>query len=108
LRFGKKLGPQRKLTRLKPAALNSLLAGDTGFGDGVNLAAGHPVDAAIGGIKGIANGGIALGDLMVRGQMQQSSASQYQAAGIQSLLGLGGVNFKRNALPQNPERPPPA
>jgi hypothetical protein len=72
----------------QPAAeLNRLLAGDTGFGDGVNLALKHPIDAAIGGGKGIVNGGIALADLLARGQMHQSAASQYEAAGMQSLLG---------------------
>jgi hypothetical protein len=69
------------------AELNRLLAGDTGFGDGVNLAARHPVDAAIGGIKGIANSGIALGDALARGSALQAAGEQEQSAAFLRITG---------------------
>jgi hypothetical protein len=69
------------------ATFNRVLAGDTGFGEGIGRAFAHPVDGAIGAGKGIANGFIALGDLFARGSTMQAAADQQQAAAFASLFG---------------------
>jgi hypothetical protein len=82
------------------AELNRLVAGDTGFGDGIGRALAHPVDGAIGAVKGLGNGVLAVGDLLARGAALRAATEQGQAAGMSALFGHGNAAAAQSATAQ--------
>ena len=76
-----------RMSPMDAADFNRKLAGDTYFLEGAGTALSHPVDGAIGIAKGIGNGFLAIGDILVRGSTYQAAGDQMQAAGLQSLIG---------------------
>jgi len=76
--------------RMSPAdaaTFNRVLAGNTNFGEGIGRALAHPGDGTVGAVKGVANGGLSVLDLLGRGAMLQSAGEQQQAAAMSALFG---------------------
>jgi hypothetical protein len=77
-----------RLTPAEAGAMNRMLAGDGGFGENAVVGFNDPGDAAIGAVKGVANDGIGIANLLGRGGALQAATDAEQAAAMQSLFGM--------------------
>ena len=83
-----------RLNMYEAADINRMLAGDAGPIENITIGLNDPGDAAIGAVKGVANDGIGLVNLLARGEAMKQAGDAQQSADILRIFG------KENAAAQ--------